>query len=98
MNSKQKRNKSFTIACCFEKYLGIQKVVSFFVFPMQIAVQILVAVGALNWGTTGIGYFAEMNLNLVNLLLGSWPIAENAVYILVGFAAFIFIASKIQED
>lgn len=43
---------------------------------------ILVLVGALNWGLIGL-----FNLNVVNALLGSMPIVEKVVYILVGAAA-----------
>ncbi|MBR3693484.1 MAG: DUF378 domain-containing protein [Erysipelotrichales bacterium] len=39
----------------------------------------LVIVGALNWGL--IGFFG---FNLVNFLLGGWPLIERLVYILVG--------------
>lgn len=39
----------------------------------------LVAVGALNWGLV-----ALWDLNLVMWLLGSWPMLERLVYVLVG--------------
>ncbi len=39
----------------------------------------LVVIGALNWGLVGL-----LNVNLVNWLLGSWPMVERVVYILVG--------------
>ncbi|MDO8486979.1 MAG: DUF378 domain-containing protein [Candidatus Curtissbacteria bacterium] len=42
----------------------------------------LVVVGALNWGLV-----ALLNLNLVTLLLGSWPTLEKTAYILVGASA-----------
>lgn len=42
---------------------------------------ILLIVGGLNWGLTAVG------LNVVNLLVGTWPIVEQIVYILVGLAA-----------
>jgi len=45
---------------------------------------LLTVVGALNWGLVGIGGFAGVNLNLVNLVLGSFPTVEGVVYILVG--------------
>lgn len=41
----------------------------------------LVIIGGLNWGLTALGY------NLVSWLLGSWPMVEKVVYILVGFSA-----------
>ena len=49
---------------------------------------VLVLVGAVNWGLVGIqGFVGGMNLNVVNLLLGTWPVVENAVYVLVGLSA-----------
>jgi len=47
----------------------------------------LVVVGALNWGLIGVGYFIDANWNLVDMLLGSVPLVENLVYVLVGLAA-----------
>ena len=48
---------------------------------------ILLIVGGLNWGLMGIGGFMGRELNVVNMLLGSWPTVEWIVYILVGVAA-----------
>lgn len=48
---------------------------------------VLMVVGGLNWGLVGIGGFMEKNLNVVNMLLGTWPQVEWVVYILVGLAA-----------
>lgn len=42
---------------------------------------LLVVVGAVNWGLVGLA-----NLNLVNMLLGAWPVVERVVYVLVGLA------------
>ena len=47
----------------------------------------LVLIGALNWGLVGVGYFLNTNLNVVNLVLGSWPAVENLVYVVVGVCA-----------
>ena len=49
---------------------------------------VLLAVGGLNWGLVGIGGFLGSDINLVNMLLGSVPVAENIVYALVGIAGF----------
>ena len=46
----------------------------------------LVIIGAINWGLVGIGGFLDANWNLVNLVFGSVPSVENAVYLLVGLA------------
>jgi len=51
---------------------------------------LLLIVGGLNWGLVGLGGFLDKNLNLVNLLLGQFPTAENIVYLLVGLAAIAF--------
>lgn len=40
----------------------------------------LMVVGALNWGLTAFG------MNLVNMLLGSIPMLEMIVYVLVGLS------------
>lgn len=40
------------------------------------------AVGALNWGLVGL-----FDFNLVNTVLGSMPMVEKLVYILVGLSA-----------
>lgn len=45
---------------------------------------LLIVVGGLNWGLVG-----AFDFNLVNKLLGSWPMVERVVYILVGLAAIL---------
>lgn len=50
---------------------------------------ILTVVGALNWGLVGLGNFLNYNLNLVNLLVGPWPVVENVVYLLVGVCGLL---------
>ena len=51
---------------------------------------ILVIVGAVNWG------LAIWEWNLVDMLLGTWPIAVNVVYALIGLAGLytIYLAFK----
>jgi uncharacterized membrane protein YuzA (DUF378 family) len=44
---------------------------------------ILLVVGGVNWG------LSAFDFNVVNMLLGSWPIIEKTVYILVGVSAVI---------
>lgn len=41
----------------------------------------LVIIGGLNWGLTAFGY------NLVDWLLGAWPVVAKTVYVLVGLSA-----------
>jgi uncharacterized membrane protein YuzA (DUF378 family) len=55
---------------------------------------ILVLIGALNWGLVGLGGFLGQNLNVVNLLLGTWPTVEWIVYILVGISAIAMVFHK----
>lgn len=51
----------------------------------------LVLVGALNWWLVALGWYTDMNLNIVNLLLGSSPMVERAAYLLVGLSALIML-------
>jgi len=51
----------------------------------------LLVVGGLNWGLVGLGYFLDMNLNVVNLVIGGMPVVEALVYLLVGIAALVMI-------
>jgi len=62
---------------------------------------VLVVVGALNWGLVGIAHFVDStaNWNLVNILLGSVPAVEFAVYLLVGLAGLwtAYLAYRLSE-
>ncbi|HYK08080.1 MAG TPA: DUF378 domain-containing protein [Candidatus Eisenbacteria bacterium] len=49
---------------------------------LHIVAYLLLFVGGLNWGLVGL-----LNVNVVMWLLGSWPMVEKAVYVLVGVAA-----------
>ena len=48
-------------------------------------------IGGLNWGLMGVALLLGngSNWNVVNLLLGSWPVVEGIVYVLVGVAALM---------
>ena len=48
----------------------------------------LLIVGGLNWGL-----WALFNFNLVNAILGSWPMVEKLVYVLVGVSAVYLFAT-----
>ncbi|MBU0577143.1 DUF378 domain-containing protein [Patescibacteria group bacterium] len=50
---------------------------------------LLTVVGGINWGLVALGYFLNTNLNVVNLLLGTWPMVEMIVYLLVGLSALV---------
>ena len=54
---------------------------------------LLTIVGALNWGLVGLGGFMGSNWNLVNLLLGAWPVLEMVVYVLVGLSAVYLLVT-----
>jgi uncharacterized membrane protein YuzA (DUF378 family) len=53
--------------------------------------KILLAVGGLNWGLVGVGMLMDKDLNVVNMLLGSMPVVEAVVYVLVGLAAVMYL-------
>lgn len=48
---------------------------------LNMVAYVLVIVGALNWLLVAFG------LNLVTLLVGTWPMVEKLVYVLVGLSA-----------
>lgn len=54
---------------------------------------VLVMIGALNWGLIGLGGFLGRDLNVVHMVLGSWPAVESIVYLLVGVAAAVKLLS-----
>lgn len=51
----------------------------------------LVVIGGLNWGLVALGY------NLVNLLLGTIPLLEKAVYLLVGLSALYVAYTMVKK-
>lgn len=53
---------------------------------------LLVVVGAVNWGLMGL-----MNVNLVNMLLGSMQSLEKVVYVLVGVSGVYLAATHMQD-
>lgn len=57
----------------------------------------LLVIGGLNWGLVAVGYFLGQNLNVVNLILGSWPLVENVVYLVVGLAAVWVAYMELQK-
>lgn len=52
---------------------------------------ILLVIGGLNWGLVALGSWMGSNWNVVNLLVGSWPVVENIVYLLVGLSALVLM-------
>lgn len=59
----------------------------------------LVIIGALNWGLVGLGFFVDANWNLVNLIFGSLPTVEAAIYLLVGLAGLyeLYVAYQLYS-
>ena len=53
---------------------------------------VLVIVGGLNWGLVGLFQF-----DLVRALLGSIPLLQNAVYVLVGISAVYMVYFAMKE-
>lgn len=54
---------------------------------------VLVVVGGVNWGLVGI----NPSYDLVEMILGSWPVVVKVVYILVGLSA-IYLAATHKGD
>jgi uncharacterized membrane protein YuzA (DUF378 family) len=48
-------------------------------------------VGALNWLLVAFGY------NLVTMLVGTWPMVEKVVYILVGVSAVLLLVTHKKD-
>lgn len=54
---------------------------------------ILLIIGALNWGLVGLGWLVgNADWNVVHMLLGSWMQVEAIVYVLVGLAGVMALA------
>ncbi len=54
--------------------------------PLDLIALVLVIIGGLNWGLVGL-----LNMNLVELILGSIPVLVQVIYILVGLSALYMI-------
>lgn len=50
---------------------------------------LLLVVGGINWGLVGLGMFLGGDWNLVSMVLGSIPMLESLVYLLVGVSAVV---------
>lgn len=62
---------------------------------MSWVTKILVIIGGINWGLIGLGMLLGSleGWNVVNMLLGSVPVLEAVVYLLVGISAVMLIFS-----
>jgi len=55
---------------------------------LDMAAWLLLIVGGLNWGLVGLGSLANSgSWNVVEIVLGSVPVARDLVYLLVGLSA-----------
>jgi uncharacterized membrane protein YuzA (DUF378 family) len=63
--------------------------------PLGMVAFTLVIIGALNWGLVGLGTLigATSSWNVVELLIGRWPMFTAIVYLLVGLAAIYKLVS-----
>lgn len=52
----------------------------------------LVVIGAINWGLVGLA-----NIDLVNVILGSWPMLVKVVYLLVGLSGLWLLWGKVGK-
>ncbi len=59
---------------------------------LKIISYILIIIGALNWALVGI-----FNIDLVALLFGEMTLFARIIYILIGFAAIVSIATTFRE-
>lgn len=58
---------------------------------------LLAVVGGLNWGLVGLGGFAGADWNVVHMILGSWPVIEWVVYVLVGLSALYLVVGHKKD-
>lgn len=60
---------------------------------LSMIIKIFVIIGGINWGLVGLGMLLGVTggWNVVNMVLGSMPILEGIIYVLVGIAAVMMI-------
>lgn len=60
---------------------------------------VLVIVGGLNWGLVGLGEMMGVvgGWNVVHMILGSWMMLENIVYVLVGLSAILLVVTHKRD-
>jgi len=53
----------------------------------------LLIIGGINWGLVGVAMLMNngADWNVIHMLLGSWPMAEGVVYVIVGLVAIMKI-------
>ena len=60
---------------------------------LHIIAFILLAIAGVQWGLIGIGAFTGLNLDLIYMVLGSWPMLISLLYVLVGLSAVYELAT-----
>ena len=60
-------------------------------FRLEKTSRYLVLAAAINTGLIGFGYFYDVNLNIINQTLYSYPILEASCYIVIGLSAIFQI-------
>jgi uncharacterized membrane protein YuzA (DUF378 family) len=69
---------------------------------LELGSYILVIIGALNWGLEGLGSFAGMDLNVVDLLAGAvgTDVLASSVYLIVGLAGLyqVYFGYQLYEE
>ena len=58
---------------------------------LHMVAYLLLFVGGLNWGLVGL-----FNFNLVMVVLGSWPMVVQVVYVLVGLSTVYLMATHMS--
>ena len=59
---------------------------------LHMVAYVLLWVGGLNWGLVGL-----LDLNLVTMVFGDWPMLVQLVYILVGLSAVYSLATHMGD-
>lgn len=55
--------------------------------------QMLITIGALNWGLIGAGHYANgADWNVLHMVFGGLPVFETSLYLLIGLASLYQVA------
>ncbi len=64
---------------------------------LPLVAMILVVVGTINLGLTGLGGFIGSDLNVLGMLLGSWPVVVNLLNLLIGVSGVMVAHAHITK-
>lgn len=56
---------------------------------LPLVAMVLVVVGTVNLGLMGLGGFLGSDLNVLGMLLGSWPVVVNLLNLLIGVSGLM---------